>query len=143
MAFKNVDCSKLLLVDVVCYGVASRKIYRDFLEKYHAKKIFFRNNELKDYPVYVKKNGKIKTEFVLKNLYGTKLSLMDNCFHCLYKNTNRCSDITIGDFWGYKELNNISDDIKYSLIMCNTKKGKIFFNKIKYIFFFLASCSAK
>lgn len=56
-----------------------------------------------------------------------------SCGKCHFANTKRPSDITIADFWGWRRTHpNFGDDDKgVSLVLCNTKKGRILFEKIK------------
>ena len=45
---------------------------------------------------------------------------------------NRTGDITIGDFWGINKVNaDFNDNKGISLVLCNTDKGKAFFECIK------------
>ena len=52
--------------------------------------------------------------------------LRDSCFKCQYVGTERCADITLGDFWGFKSNGfNKPDNMAYpSLVMLNTKKAE-------------------
>ena len=45
----------------------------------------------------------------------------------------RVSDITLGDFWGYKSenTNDKNDDKGITLLLINTHKGELILNKIK------------
>ena len=56
-----------------------------------------------------------------------------SCGKCHFCNTTRPSDITIADFWGWEksdpEFN--SDDKGCSLVLVNTEKGRLLFDKIK------------
>lgn len=56
-----------------------------------------------------------------------------SCGKCHYTNTQRPSDITLGDFWGWEKVNPEinKDDKGISLILCNTEKGKKLFDAIK------------
>ena len=58
--------------------------------------------------------------------------LRRSCNACVFANTHRPSDITLGDFWGWEkvvpEFN--ADDRGVSLILCNTQKGIDLFNSV-------------
>lgn len=59
--------------------------------------------------------------------------LRPSCYNCQYANTNRISDITIGDFWGYKSTSkkDKNDDKGISLVIINSKKGNEYFEHCK------------
>lgn len=48
-----------------------------------------------------------------------------NCYSCSYAQTNRISDITLGDFWGLNKKSNIYDNENkgISLVISMTLKG--------------------
>lgn len=56
-----------------------------------------------------------------------------SCEKCHFCNTQRPSDITIADFWGWEKTDpNINKDDKgVSLILVNTDKGRALFEAIK------------
>ena len=64
----------------------------------------------------------------LRNLF-----LRFSCHSCPYANTNRISDITLADFWGYypTDEENYDDDKGISMVMINTKNGSNLFAKAK------------
>lgn len=56
-----------------------------------------------------------------------------SCGKCHFCNTNRPSDITIADFWGWQKTDpNINKDDKgVSLVLVNTPKGREIFEAVK------------
>ena len=57
------------------------------------------------------------------------LYLRPSCYECKCKNGASYSDITIGDYWGVKEVDQELDDDKgLSIVMLNTLKGQKFFS---------------
>lgn len=54
-----------------------------------------------------------------------------SCGVCHFTNTARPSDITLADFWGWeKNVPNMNDDDKgVSLVLLNTEKGRLIFEK--------------
>ena len=67
------------------------------------------------------------------------MALRPSCNNCKYTNTDRPSDITIGDFWGIDKYDpNFSDDKGVSVILLNTSKGKQAFNNISNDIFYKA-----
>lgn len=125
---------RLITVDVICHGVASPKVWKDyisFLEGKEKKKII--NANFRDKGIYGW-SGLHKESFTYSdgikrtyhyNFYQPYL-LRPSCSKCPFANLNRCSDITIGDFWGIDGLDRTfnPDDTGCSLVICNTIKGE-------------------
>ena len=138
------DYEKLYTQDIICHGVPSPMVWREYL-KYMKKKfnntiikINFRNkdNGWNEYKTDIKyANGEYK-ENHNKNIYMkvflSNLCLRESCYDCNFKKKNRDSDVTLADFWG---INNIfpelDDDKGISLMIVNSKKGKKILDKIK------------
>lgn len=137
--------SNLLTVDLVCHGVPSSKVWRDYATymegKYNDKitNVKFRYKE----PSWLSSSVKISFEksnpylgsvfidpyFVgfVKNFY-----LRDSCYKCKFSNTNRHGDITLADFWGYEpsSFKYVSYDKGVSLVILNNNYGISVFNNI-------------
>lgn len=54
------------------------------------------------------------------SVYLKDVILRPSCYECPFAKQERYADITIADHWGHK------DDEAYSLVVCNTEKGKCF-----------------
>lgn len=134
----------LLLIDIVCYGVPSPYIWRDYLtsmeKKYGSKIIYvnFRDKELygwkahKETFMFEKGGGKISsTDFAY--MFSQNILLRHSCGICHFTNLHRPSDITIADYWGWERTNpNFNaDDKGCSLVFCNTEKGCLMFERVK------------
>ena len=60
------------------------------------------------------------------------LSLRKSCYNCKSRGFNRCSDITLGDFWGVdRQVPQAYDDRGTSALFINTEKGKEIFDNIR------------
>ncbi len=130
------EYDNLYTIDLICHGVPSPL----FLEKY----FIYMGNKLgepvQSYNFRSKKKRGWGTNYTLKTKskeqngiitltqYGK--SFMDgncyreSCYQCDYANIKRCSDITIGDFWGIMKVN--PDFYSYkgvSSVLLNTQKG--------------------
>lgn len=135
----------LLLCDFVCRGVNSPKAYRYMLssleQKYHSKVKFvqFKNKNLgwtNLSTCITFENGKqyYGTRFYdpwINGYIGGHLYMRKCCYHCNYTSVNRYSDITIGDFWGYKDIKKIDKYMGVSFLTTNTKKGMNFIKQIE------------
>ncbi len=52
------------------------------------------------------------------------LYLRPSCYQCFYRTGGNCSDLTIGDFWGFNNIApDLDDDRGTSLVMANTPAG--------------------
>lgn len=135
------EYSNLYTVDVICHGIPSPKIYKKYIKELEKKEgskvtyIDFRylNLENPDKNLLVKfENGKVMNEVLYDNPYGRAflIGLINGacCNECQFNDFRNCSDITLGDAWGYKNENYPH---KNSLIFLNNEHGKDLYSKIK------------
>ncbi len=137
----------LVLCDIVCHGTPSPILWREHIESCKARnksKIKRYNcrskvegwHEQNDMVVY--ENGKVDYKTASsqehRKIYFLHTALRPACHECKYTNLQRCSDITIADFWGIEESFPEFDDNKgVSLMLLNTLCGNRVFNEIKHI----------
>lgn len=140
---KNVNKEKLLVCDIVCHGVPSPFIWRDYLEyiekKYKDKVIAtdFRDkssgwvSHVESF-VLEKNNKKIKRS-TFTDLFYKHIMLRPSCGICKFTNFKRPSDITLADYWGWEKISSDfnSDNKGVSLVLLNSLKGQEFFQIIK------------
>lgn len=123
----------LVLVDIVCHGVPGPYMWRDYLdylEKKQGSKICWVNfRDKQEYGwaahketfKFVKGEGKMSFTY----LFYQNIMFRHSCGKCHFANTQRPSDITIADFWGWEktdpEFN--KDNKGVSLVLVNTEKG--------------------
>lgn len=134
--------SNLYVIDIICHGVPSPYVWRDYLKMIEQKAgekaiaVDFRNK--KDFgwaahkeTFYFKEHKQTTTEYT--NLFYKHIMFRHSCQKCHYTNLKRPSDITIADFWGWQktDVNFNADDKGCSLVFCNTEKGKEWFKKIQ------------
>ena len=125
----------LVLVDIVCHGVPSPYIWRDYLtyleNKYKSKvvKVDFRDKSRIGWSGHIESfifdNGKKIESKIYTILFQQNIMLRQSCGKCFFTNFKRPSDLTIGDYWGWKKISdNFNADNKgCSLVFINTKKG--------------------
>lgn len=142
----------LLLVDIICHGVPSNKFLKEYLasnvadlkriddvrfrenSEYVISAITYSSNESKEVlykgtPLFtsLKDDGYLGPFF-----YG--FDSRDCCHACKFAKPERCTDITIGDFWGLGSMNPPVDKSQYdsgvSVILTNTEKGRAFVEKL-------------
>ncbi|MEG1879999.1 MAG: Coenzyme F420 hydrogenase/dehydrogenase, beta subunit C-terminal domain, partial [Oscillospiraceae bacterium] len=132
----------LLTCDLICHGVCSPLLWDDYLkylEKTYKSKILSYNfrHRWKGLNVFCKfENGKVldNSEGLLKypRLFYSNMALRPSCHNCYFSNVERCSDITIGDFWGIeKVMPEFEDEIGVSLVFVNTEKGEKVFENLR------------
>lgn len=141
---EGINKEKLILVDIVCHGTPSPKLFREyisFIENINKAKVKEYCHRSKDkgwrhIEKVVYDNGKEDSDTILsqswKQIFYTNLALRKTCYNCKYTNTLRPSDITIADFWGIERTSpEFVDKQGVSLVIVNTKKGKEIFRNLK------------
>ena len=132
---------KLYLVDIVCHGVPSPFVWRDYLaylERKHGDEICwvnFRDKQLFGWKAhhesfkFVNGGGKM----IFTYTFYKHIMFRHSCGVCPYTNTRRPSDITIADFWGWEKTDPTinADDKGVSLVLVNTEKGRRLFEAIQ------------
>lgn len=127
--------ANLLCVDVLCFGVPSKKAfssYRKYLEKKYNDKLIgykFRskgNSEvIAEFNQKGKKRIRTSNDYYMRGFYSRKMH-RECCTKCQFKKTTRQGDISIGDFWGISDINDRFDfERGVSLVIFNTEKGKL------------------
>lgn len=142
--FLNREYEKLIIVDLVCYGVPSPGIWKKYvtyLEDRHGGKMTefsFRDKRNRDHgrmrsyvidgTEYVDPHG--KDEYCL--MYFRNYILRPSCHACEYCRPERDSDITIGDFWGIEKIKPEMDDgMGTSLVILHSEKGRALWDVVK------------
>lgn len=144
-SFLRKDYDNLIIVDFICRGVNSPKVYRAYLDslekKYNSKVVYVKakNKEL-GWRNLTRKvtfaNGQsyygVHMEDDFRRGYHTNVFCRPSCYDCQFKGFPRIADITIGDFWGIEHIDkNLDNNIGTSMILLNSKKGELFFEDIK------------
>lgn len=131
------DSENLLLVDILCHGVPSRKVWRKYLQYRKGtdgaspKEIYFRNKDISwktfslkfiydDREDYCKSN----TEDLFYKGFLRNIFLRPSCYSCAFKSLERNADLTIGDFWEIKDFSDQFDMSGVSLVFSHTEKGE-------------------
>lgn len=104
------DEQLLYTVDMICHGVPSLAQLKRHINKIAKGKIpdeiFFRKGSylllllLNDKEIYRSELFKQRYKDSYYNAFFDGFSYRESCYHCRYANSERCSDVTIGDFWG-------------------------------------------
>ena len=137
----NGNEEKLLTVDLICHGVPSNKILNDYIKwiekkkKTKIKQVSFRSSWgeemiLKDESKDVWHRRMFWDPYL--EAFNAGITINSSCFTCPFACEKRCSDITIGDFWGIgSESPFHKPNRKVSVIGVNSKRGFDFLNECK------------
>lgn len=134
----------LYVVDVLCMGVPSPKMFKEYLVDELSGKctnINFRDKDKEgwNYNLYFsyidEDNNKQYIKCSDSSYYKAFLnaySLRKSCYDCKYAGKKRPSDVTIGDFWRCGEQDEKLDDKKgTSLVLISSHKGEKLIDAIK------------
>lgn len=146
VSFVGKDYEKLILIDLICHGVPSPKVWKHYIDYRSARdadrqkpvSINLRSKETGwpsycirfDYPdgaVYSAPNSQDPyLRGFVRDLY-----LRPSCYNCHFKGSARLSDFTLGDYWGvWSQMPECHDGKGTSLVLIHTKKGKALWAEI-------------
>lgn len=139
---KNKD--NLFLVDIICHGVSSPYIWRDYLQFMKTKtddkliSVKFRNKKDFGWHSCIESfffKSKIVNADIFAYLFYQNIMFRPSCGVCPYTTLSRISDITIGDAWRTNHVIDKRDGNEgKSLIICNTSKGTHLFSSLTSFF---------
>jgi len=139
--------AQLLLVDFLCHGAGTQKVFDICVKNYEKKHkaiitdFMFRSKSRKSdhsFTCILKKRNHIKKvsgysfEFPYYNSFLTYSIFGDACYHCNYAKRQRVGDITLGDFWGIQKYrSDLNDQKGCSMLSVNNEYGKSWINNIR------------
>ena len=145
-AFIKKDYPNLIIVDYVCRGINSPKVWRKYLDSYeerYGSKVVYCKAKSKEYgwrnltQKVTLANGKSYYETkdhndFTKGYLKTNAFCRPSCYDCKFKGFPRIADITLADFWGIESVDKTMDkNLGTSLVLINSKKGETFFENVK------------
>lgn len=134
----SIDTTRLYLIDIVCRGVPSPKLWELYVaymeQKYKSKikNVKFRNKtygyksstmmvEFENGRVY-KKSGRIDP---MMRLFTREMCSRPSCSDCAFKGRSRISDLTLFDCKKYTKVTKLYDDDRgYTAVLIHSAKGK-------------------
>lgn len=136
--FLNKEYPNLITCDIICGCVSSPDVYSkyiDYLIKKNNSKVTsvnFKDKRLgwRGKAIAVSfENGSEYYNSILEDDYcvsfHSRYNIRPSCFNCKYRDLQRVSDITLGDFWGIEKYNEMLDDNKgLSFVLTNSVKGQ-------------------
>ncbi|MBQ6432117.1 MAG: polysaccharide pyruvyl transferase family protein [Oscillospiraceae bacterium] len=130
------DDENLFTQDIICHGVPSPEVWKDYLEQTHGDKqiasVNFRDKTLGWYGFSMKvtyADGAYYRELATKDPYErsflANLTLRPSCYQCQYKSVSRVSDLTLADYWGVELVHpELKQQQGVSLVLAHSEKGK-------------------
>ena len=141
-SYLNRDYENLICVDIVCHGVPSPLVWKEYLE-WQAKKnkgviqsVDFRNKKQFGWAAHVEslffQDGRRIDSKVFTTLFYSHVILRPCCYKCPYKDIMHPGNITIADYWGIDKASpGFNDNKGVSLVLINDAKGKTLFEEVK------------
>jgi len=141
-SYLHKDYDNLLAVDLICHGVPSPKVWREYLNE------TLRGDTLLDFNFRDKKDGWLNFQCVttttsnntrreqqMANTYYrgfiNGIYQRPSCYECNFKTLHRCSDITFADAWGIQHyFPQMFDNKGSSLVLVHSFKAHKFFSRI-------------
>lgn len=141
----KIDESKLYCCDLVCHGVPSPAIWKDYVDYIHnkyKKKIIEANFRDKEYgwdshceSFFLENHSKKIVSRDYTDLFYDHIMFRPSCHNCQFANIYRPGDITLADFWGIEKNDaSFNDNRGVSLVLVSTEKGMKLFEKAKQDF---------
>lgn len=137
----------LILVDIVCHGVPSLKLLQEHIKKItplnKVKKFRFRDGiggvfglflfNYSDDLIYQSDYWRNHYDDSYYCLFMQGYTYRPSCNTCRYAQGQRCSDLTIGDFWGLGKESDfipVAPAFGYSVVLPNTEHGLKFLDNL-------------
>ncbi|MDC7236749.1 MAG: Coenzyme F420 hydrogenase/dehydrogenase, beta subunit C-terminal domain [Sphaerochaetaceae bacterium] len=153
ISFLSDHYNNLYLVEIICHGVPNNKIFQDYIINYEKRqKCTVQNYKFRTKDrgwgiigsvEYKKANHKQKrTVFSDEDSYYSAflagLIFRNSCYSCNFATKRRCSDITLGDFWGIQNehrhelnVNSMNPFQGVSAVLINSNSGLELFENVK------------
>lgn len=131
---QKIEDKYLYTIDLICHGPMFDEIQKKFIQqledKYHSKVCSFSSRYKKHgwTPPYIHvvfENGKVYDRRLYESDYGYafKVYSRESCFACQFKGKNHPADITLGDHWGLREVDDGFNRNGVSVLISHTAKG--------------------
>lgn len=127
----------IFFIEVICHGVPSSIILDMSIKYENAKGIYaFRTKDngwsRSQRMVYIDRDNKLKEiqqreKDLFYMAFLNNMNLRKSCYQCPFAKLPRIADISLGDFWGCKDADNIEDGV--SLLLINNSKGEKLLNE--------------
>lgn len=136
-SFLKKDYDNCYLVEIFCHSTPSPKIFSEhihLLEYKNKSKVVSYSSRSKKYgwtrhDVVGFENGRYEDSSMLSQMYyelfNLKMIARDSCKSCQFGGKQRCADLSIGDFWGSRDVEiPLKKSKGISVLLVNNPKGK-------------------
>lgn len=135
---------KLILIDVVCYGIPSPGLFRDYMNwKQHDiggkfTKVLFREKRLcynyTSFSIYNEDKSKnyhkgVESEQFMRSFFSN-INIRPSCYKCKFKKRYHISDFTIWDCYDVKKFSKKFDDKGTNRVLIHSNLGEKIINDI-------------
>ena len=128
---------RIYIVDIICHGVPSPLIWREFVnyrfKHQKLEKLNFKDKRkgwLRPTALAVV-NGKEKMLDDYIRMFNEGCILRPSCYGCPYARVDRTSDMTIGDYWNIeKKIPHFYDPMGISLVLIHSERGQNLFQDV-------------
>ncbi|MEE0109204.1 MAG: Coenzyme F420 hydrogenase/dehydrogenase, beta subunit C-terminal domain [Merdibacter sp.] len=146
-SFLGKKYNNLIMIDFVCHGVPSPKLWQFYID-YRSKQENGGNRPI-SINMRSKKTGWSKYSYSTEFIYENKSTLVSNncdlfmksfignlclrksCMNCKNKGSNRYADLTLGDYWGiWNQYPEFDDNRGVSVVFIHSDKGHKILNRI-------------
>lgn len=143
VSYLGKDYPKLYLVDMICHGVPSPKVWKKYLSErrrldgnnLNVEHVNFRSKSTGwsryGYSVEIsyqsgERYSVCQSEDPFMKGFTSNLYLRKSCSQCKFKGIERCSDFTLGDYWGiWEQYPEFDDNNGVSVLLIHSEKGRI------------------
>lgn len=137
----HVDRTRLVCCDLVCHGVPSPMVWKDYLahiEKKHGRileanfrdKAFGWDSHCESFVIEGKGKKVVSRDYT--DLFYDHIMFRPSCHHCQFANVHRPGDLTLADFWGIEKNDPSFDDNRgVSLVLVSSAKGMALLEQAK------------
>ena len=137
----HVDSTRLVCCDLVCHGVPSPMVWKDYLahiEEKHGRileanfrdKVFGWDSHCESFVIEGKSKKVVSRDYT--DLFYDHIMFRPSCHHCQFANVHRPGDLTLADFWGIEKNDPSFDDNRgVSLVLVSSARGMALLEQAK------------
>ncbi len=138
--FLDDDYDRLILADIVCHGVPSPEIWRQYLawqeiQNGKCSAVDFRNKKdfgWADHVETLRFGDKTVNSKVFTSIFYGHWALRPCCYQCPFRSLHRVGDVSMADYWEIdRAYPGFNDNKGVSLVFVNNDKGATIFDAIK------------
>lgn len=139
---KQVNTDKLVCCDLVCHGVPSPMVWKDYLEYIRRTyggtvleasfrdKSFGWDSHCESFVIEGRMKKVVRRDYT--DLFYDHIMFRPSCYNCHFANVHRPGDLSLADFWGIEKNDPSFDDNRgVSLVLVSSAKGMALLEQAK------------